>query len=172
MFNFEKIVHLVLEQPRPTPTATPPGAPPPPPAFPSWFNNILKKHKDLGLGEVTEADVDKIFFIVTKNYISGQDARSVEKNILILDVLKNLWEGASPKPLKNLQSFLNNPQVEASGIKKSNIIANYTDKEQWVITNGLVANALGKQLGKTRLDYATQALGALADFGGAKLYGG
>jgi hypothetical protein len=172
MFNFEKIVHLVLEQPRPTPTTIPPGAPPPPPAFPSWFNNILKKHKDLGLGEVTEADVDKIFFIVIKNYISGQDARSVEKNILILDVLKNLWEDTSPKPLKNLQSFLNNPQVEASGIKKSNIIANYTDKGQWGITNGLVANALGKQLGKTRLDYATQALGALADFGGAKLYGG
>ncbi len=181
MFNFEKIVHLVLEQPKPTPTAAPAGAPPlPQPTpqqkqntnFPDWLKDILTKHKELGLGEVTESDINKIFPIVTKGYIAGQDARSVGKNILILDVLKNLWESATPKPAKNLRDFLNNKSVNKNGAQERDVIVKYTNKKQWEVTNGLVANALEKEPGKSRLGYAAQALGALADFGGAKLYGG
>jgi hypothetical protein len=174
MFNFEKIVHLVLEQPKPTPTATPTGAPPLPQTnivFPGWFKDILAKHKELGLGEVTEADVNKIFPIVTKGYIAGQDARVVGKNILILDILKNLWESASPKPAKNLRDFFNNKSVNKNGAQERDVIVKYANKNQWDVTNGLVANALGKEPGKSRLNYATQALGAIAAFGGAKLYG-
>jgi hypothetical protein len=176
MFNFEKTVHLVLEQPKPTPVATPAGAPPlPSPALQQnsqdWLKDILAKHKELGLGEVTESDINRIFPIVTKGYIAGQDARAVGKNILILDVLKNLWESASPKPAKNLRDFLNNKSVEKNGAQERDVIVKYTNRKQWEVTNGLVANALGKEPGKSRLDYATQALGALAAFGGAKLYG-
>ena len=176
MFNFEKTVHLVLEQPKPTPIATPAGAPPLPSQalqqnLGGWLKDILAKHKELGLGEVTESDINKIFNIASKGYISGQDAKSVEKYILILDVFRNIWEKASPKPARTLLDFLNNQSVKKNGAQERDVIVKYTNKKQWEVTNGLVANALEKQPGKSRLGYATQALGALAAFGGAKLYG-
>ena len=183
MFNFKDLVSdILLEQPQPIPGTLPPNAPPLPNTtqpqsqqastqYPTWFTDILNAHKKLGLGEVTEADIKKIFPIVTKGYISGQDAQIVGKNIRILDVLKNLWESAKTKPAKNLRDFFNNNSINKYGAQERNVIVQYTNKDQWIITNGLVANALGKEPGKSRIDYLQQALTSLAGFGGAKLYG-
>lgn len=178
MLNFHQLVNILLEQSQ---TNTNTGESPDNSAqadsqttaviLPDWFIDILNVHKKLGLGNVTETDVIKIFPLVTKNYVSSQDAQRIGKNILIFDLLKNLWDTASPKP-KNIRSFFSNEGVIKNGKQERDIIIQYTDKKQWEVTNGLVANALGKQPGKSRIDYLTQTLGAIAGFAGASLYAG
>ena len=166
MFNFNKLVTNILLEADvfdPTKIMYPPG--------PTWFVGLLNKHKELGLGDVTPQIINKIFNIASKGYISGQDAKSVEKYILILDVFRNIWEKSSPKPARTLLDFFKNESVNKFGEQEYNVISNYKNKNQWEITNASVANALEKQPGKSRLGYVTQALGALAAFGGAKLYG-
>jgi hypothetical protein len=166
MFNFEKIVHLVLEQP--TPTATPAGAPPLP-LYEAWFNDILKKHKQLGLGEVTENDVKKVFQTILTGYISAQDIANVEKHIHLLDVLKTIYDEIGGTKPKTIDQFFKNPGVKTSGKEKSKIINQYTNKQQWELNNPVISNAY--KPGANRLKFATQAASSLAAAAGARLYG-
>lgn len=167
MLNFTNLVTNIIFEVKafdPNTIVYPPG--------PQWLVDILKKHKDLGLGEVKDADLKRIFQIAVKGYISGQDARTVQKDILILDVIKNLWDKAKdPKPPKVLEDFLKNKTVNEEGQKELNAISRFNDKKQWEVTNASVANALQIQPGKSRISYFTQAASSLAAAAGAKLYG-
>jgi hypothetical protein len=140
---------------------------------PAWVKGVLEKHKQLGLGELSSADVRKIFNIASKGYISGQDVKSVQKYVLLLDVFTNVWEKTkAPKPAKVLEDFFKNTSSIEEGNKELAVIDKFSKKEQWQVTNGSVANALQIQPSKSRLDYLKQSLGALVGFSGASLYGG
>lgn len=167
MFNFDQLVKTLL-------TEAYNFNPPFPQPLPTWFETILQKHKDLGLGEITENDVKKIFNIVFKNYVSEQDAASVGKHIRILDILKTIYDSTKQKPNKNIDSFFKNQDINANGDIESKTILQYNNKNQWELQNALVANAY-KPGAKTkeRIEYATQAFGALAGLGGVgDIYGG
>lgn len=180
MVNFNNIVsNILFEQPRPTPGTPPVGSPPPPGSatgFPPWFQDILKKHKSLGLGEITEADVIKIMPFVFKSYLSRQDISNNKKGILILDILRTIYDVAPNKPkAQTLEEFFNSSDdkvrkdINALGEKAQKLINSYQKKEQWEIRNGEILRIQG--LGKSRIDYFTQAASSLATAAGAKLYG-
>lgn len=128
--------------------------------YPQWFDSILKQHEKLGLGHVNNESVKLLFNIGVKPYISQEEARQVSKYILILDVIKYLYDQATPKPTKNLNIFLNAPQIEQAGEELAKEISTYTNKKQWIIQTPQVANAY-KSVKPTPLGVLSKAAGAL-----------
>lgn len=171
MLKFNDIVSSVLlEQPQPTPGTLPPGAPLPPQTntlvYPDWFKGILNVHEKLGLGKVSDSDLRNIFNIVFKTYVSEQDAKTVGKNIRILDVLKTIYDGVKIKPGKTQKDFFNstnktaNNQIKNLGVSEYNTIAQFTNKKQWELQNAQVANAY-KAVEPTTQGIVSKVAGAL-----------
>jgi hypothetical protein len=131
--------------------------------YPRWFFNILEHHEKLGLGHVNNNDIRNLFTIAFKPYVSAEDIKRAGSGVLILDVIKAIYDQVTPKPGKNINTFLNNPNVEQTGMQEAETILTYTNKNQWVPQNYQVANAL--KLAKTTpfgtIGKIAGALGAL-----------
>lgn len=167
MFNFEQLVKsLLVEAPF---------------VFPVWFQEILAKHKQLGLGTITEADVRKIMPLVFKGYLSAQDIKSVSKGILILDTLKTIYQLARQKPANTFEEFFNSSnlkvkqEIDLLGANAAKVINSYTKKEEWTVSNTDVSREVEKQKVtlKQRIKGVGQIAAGLAGLGGVgDIYGG
>jgi hypothetical protein len=110
--------------------------------YPDWFVNILKHHERLGLGHINNNEIRNLFNIAFKPYVSAEDAQKAGKGILILDTIKTIYDQVTPKPGKNINTFLSNNNVNQIGEQEAENILSYTNKNQWVTQNYQVANAL------------------------------
>jgi hypothetical protein len=180
MINFNHLVNsILLEAPEPAPVATPVpqkynlGFP-----IPDWFIKILDKHEALGLGKVSESDIKRIMSIVFKGYVSEQDAKSVDKNIRILDVLKNIYESARRKPARTMTAFFSqaddNKEINKLGETEAQTISQYTNKDQWEIQNAMVYNAYHREetAGQKGTGLIKSLLDTMWSASGHSLYGG
>jgi hypothetical protein len=110
--------------------------------YPDWFVNILKQHERLGLGHIKNDEIQNIFNIAFKPYVAAEDTRKVGSGILILDTIRRIYDLTTPKPQKDMNTFLADLNVAQVGNRLVKEIERYTNKKQWTPKNYQVANAL------------------------------
>jgi len=138
MFNFNELVNNFLVELGPAPVPTPAAT-----SNPEWFKNIVtvynKLYKSKG-DEVKEDDLDKLWPLITKGYITDGEIINIGiERAKILDVLKqvyNTFTSTKPKSIEDLKT--------ADVTKITNIINKlntYKLPDDWGIGDGNVLRA-------------------------------